>query len=103
MTDREKLVELLRKCVTQNITTDPDIWDGIVDVNYGGMADLLLARGVIVLPCRIDLLRNGIRAMSEEELAAWCAAASAEPFPTATTSAALAAAIMSAALRKEGQ
>lgn len=51
--DREKLVELLRQCVTQNITTDPDIWDGIVDVNYGGIADHILANGVIVLPCKV--------------------------------------------------
>lgn len=51
--NKEKLVELLRQCVTQNMTTDPDIWGGIVDVNYGGMADHLIANGVIVLPCKV--------------------------------------------------
>ena len=48
MTDREKLVELLRQCVMQNVTTDPDCWDAIIDVDYGKMADSLLESGVAV-------------------------------------------------------
>ena len=45
---KEKLVELLRRCVMQNVTTDPDCWDAIIDVDYGKMADHLLANGVTV-------------------------------------------------------
>ena len=51
--DREKLVELLRQCVMQNITTDPDRWDAIIAVDYDSMADHLLAGGVIILPCKV--------------------------------------------------
>lgn len=50
---KEKLVELLRQCVMQNVTTDPDCWDAIIDVDYGKMADSLLESGVIVLPCKV--------------------------------------------------
>jgi hypothetical protein len=53
MTDREKLVELLRQCVTQNITLNPDCWDAIIAVDYDSMADHLLSNGVIVLPCKV--------------------------------------------------
>ena len=51
--DREKLVELLRQCVTQNITLDPDCWDAIIDVDYGKMADSLLGNCVVALPCKV--------------------------------------------------
>ena len=44
---KEKLVELLRQCVMQNITLDLDCWDAI-DVNYDQMADSLMESGVIV-------------------------------------------------------
>ena len=53
MTGKEKLVELLRQCVTQNITLDPDCWDAIIDVDYGTMADSLMESGVVVLPCKV--------------------------------------------------
>lgn len=49
---KEKLVELLKQCVMQNITLELDCWDAI-DVNYGKMADSLMESGVIVLPCKV--------------------------------------------------
>lgn len=50
---KEKLVELLRQCVMQNVTTDPDCWGAIIDVDYGKMADSLLESGVVALPCKV--------------------------------------------------
>ena len=50
---KEKLVELLRHCVTQNITLDPDAWDAVIAVDYGKMADSLMESGVVVLPCKV--------------------------------------------------
>ena len=45
---KEKLVELLRHCVTQNITLDPDAWDAVIAVDYGKMADSLMESGVTI-------------------------------------------------------
>lgn len=50
---KEKLVELLRQCVMQNVTIDPDCWDAIIDVDYAEMADSLMESGVVVLPCKV--------------------------------------------------
>lgn len=41
MDQREKLIELIQKMYDRSLGT------------YGGMADFLLANGVVVLPCRI--------------------------------------------------
>ena len=52
MTNRERLIELLKNCLNdENIVTD----DGYVGfgVCYENIADYLLANGVIVTPCRV--------------------------------------------------
>ena len=46
MADREKLLELLKGCVDENVETD-DPYDGF-DVDYGNIADHLIANGVTI-------------------------------------------------------
>lgn len=53
MTERERLIELLKRSLAQNISVCVDDWETEVEVNYDKVADYLLANGVIVPPCKV--------------------------------------------------
>ena len=51
MTDRDRLIELLKKCIEENVgVNDPNV---SFEVDYENIADYLLANGVILPPCKI--------------------------------------------------
>ena len=52
MTDRDRLIELLRNCIEENVgVNDPNV---SFEVDYENIADHLLANGVIVPPCKVE-------------------------------------------------
>ena len=51
MTDRKRLIELLENCIKENVgVNDPNV---SFEVDYEMIADYLLAKGVIVPPCKV--------------------------------------------------
>ena len=49
--DRDKLIELLRNCIEENIGVDDP--NARFEVDYENIVDYLLANGVIVPPCKV--------------------------------------------------
>ena len=51
MTDRDRLIELIKNCIEENIgVNDPNV---SFEVDYENITDYLLANGVIVPPCKV--------------------------------------------------
>ena len=53
MTERERLIELLKENISQNISVFVDEWNTEVDIDFDKIADHLLTNGVIVPPCKV--------------------------------------------------